>query len=68
MKSVFTITIIALLPIAAFAQTPPATATAATTAASAAPATGMPDHHEKRSEGPGHLSRCGHIAGANCRE
>ena len=71
MKSVFTITIIALLPIAAFAQTPPAP-----------PQPPQPRTHQecqditsrecrvitKKGQGSCHLSRCGHVAGANGRE
>ena len=51
MKSVFTITVIALLPIAAFAQTPPAPAQPPQPPRPPHPP-GMPDHHEKRPKIP----------------
>jgi len=57
MKSVFTITVIALLPIAAFAQTPPALAQPPQPPRPPHPPgipgmPGMPDHHEKRPNVP----------------
>jgi hypothetical protein len=51
MKSVLTITVIALLPIAAFAQTPPAPAQPPQPPRPPHPP-GMPDHHEKRPKVP----------------
>ena len=51
MKSVFTITVIALLTIAAFAQTPPAPAQPPQPPRPPHPP-GMPDHHEKRPKVP----------------
>ncbi len=54
MKSVFTITIIALLTVAAFAQTPPAPAQPPQPPRPPHPPgmPGMPDHHEKRPKVP----------------
>jgi serine protease Do len=54
MKSVFTITVIALLTIAAFAQTPPAPAQPPQPPRPPHPPgmPGMPDHHEKRPKVP----------------
>jgi hypothetical protein len=51
MKSVFTITVIALLPIAALAQTPPAPAQPPQPPRPPHPP-GMPDHHDKRPKVP----------------
>jgi serine protease Do len=54
MKSVFTLTVIALLPIAALAQTPPAPAQPPQPPRPPHPPgmPGMPDHHEKRPKVP----------------